>query len=181
MEQRANFQPTLSQRLHKRASIHSLFPELGTPVTIVNSPGTTWYIIMSQIKKNVISINTIKYGCISGYVIWISVSMDNRNIQSTSTFPSNKFQLSRRKFFEWRSFLAPVMKYTIARLYHVPYIICSFKSMYKPLIGWCCKYLIQIICTSFLMSSSFCLYFVASFLIFNKFFFLLYEKHHLAF
>lgn len=44
IEQRANFQPTVSQRLHKRASIHSLFPELGTPVTIVNSPGTTYNI-----------------------------------------------------------------------------------------------------------------------------------------
>lgn len=42
IEHSANFQPTLWLRLHKRASIHSLFPELGTPVTTVNSPGTTW-------------------------------------------------------------------------------------------------------------------------------------------
>lgn len=41
IEQSANFQPTLRLRLHNNASIHSLFPEFGTPVTTVNSPGTT--------------------------------------------------------------------------------------------------------------------------------------------
>lgn len=41
IEQSANFQPADSLRLQRRASIHSLFPELGTPVTMVNSPGTT--------------------------------------------------------------------------------------------------------------------------------------------
>lgn len=41
IEQSANFQPAISLRLQRRASIHSLFPELGTPVTMVSSPGTT--------------------------------------------------------------------------------------------------------------------------------------------
>lgn len=41
MEQSANFQPADLLRLQIRASIHSLFPELGTPVTMVSSPGTT--------------------------------------------------------------------------------------------------------------------------------------------
>lgn len=41
MEQRPNLQPNLLARLTMRASIHSDLPELGTPVMIVSSPGTT--------------------------------------------------------------------------------------------------------------------------------------------
>lgn len=41
MEQSPKRQPNLSARLTMSASIHSDFPELGTPVMIVSSPGTT--------------------------------------------------------------------------------------------------------------------------------------------
>lgn len=41
IEQSANFHSLLSFMLQIKASIHSLLPELGTPVTTVNSPGTT--------------------------------------------------------------------------------------------------------------------------------------------
>lgn len=40
MEHMANDQPSFSDRLHSRASIHSDLPELGMPVTMVSSPGT---------------------------------------------------------------------------------------------------------------------------------------------
>ena len=38
----AKLQPCRRARLHSSASIHSLLPELGTPVTMDSSPGTTW-------------------------------------------------------------------------------------------------------------------------------------------
>lgn len=41
MEHRAKLQPWCMARLQMRASIHSDFPELGTPVTMESSPGTT--------------------------------------------------------------------------------------------------------------------------------------------
>ena len=42
MEHKAKLQPWCMARLQMRASIHSDFPELGTPVTMESSPGTTW-------------------------------------------------------------------------------------------------------------------------------------------
>lgn len=41
IEQSANFHSQLLFMLQIKASIHSLLPELGTPVITVNSPGTT--------------------------------------------------------------------------------------------------------------------------------------------
>jgi hypothetical protein len=41
MEHSAKHQSCMSARLASSASIHSLLPLLGTPVTIVSSPGTT--------------------------------------------------------------------------------------------------------------------------------------------
>ena len=41
MEHIAKLQPCWVARLHSRASIHSDLPELGTPVTMDSSPGTT--------------------------------------------------------------------------------------------------------------------------------------------
>jgi hypothetical protein len=41
MEHRTNFHPHWLFILHIKASIHSLLPEFGTPVTTVNSPGAT--------------------------------------------------------------------------------------------------------------------------------------------
>ena len=49
MEHIANAQPFDSARLQSRASIHSLFPELGTPVMIVSSPGTTCQTLIANI------------------------------------------------------------------------------------------------------------------------------------
>ena len=42
MEHKAKLQPCRMARLQMSASIHSDFPELGTPVTMDSSPGTTW-------------------------------------------------------------------------------------------------------------------------------------------
>ncbi len=54
MEHRAKLQPCRMARLQISASIHSDFPELGTPVTMDSSPGTTWmksHIVSSQITS----------------------------------------------------------------------------------------------------------------------------------
>jgi len=54
MEQSPKRQPNWSARLTMSASIHSDFPELGTPVMMVSSPGTTCIIPKARVSQRVL-------------------------------------------------------------------------------------------------------------------------------
>lgn len=68
MEHKAKLQPCRMARLQMSASIHSDFPELGTPVTIDSSPGTTCIQLHSVSSTTIFSSRHGKECVVKGFI-----------------------------------------------------------------------------------------------------------------